>query len=251
MYLSILLSIATPSHAMDYVAATLDPEWHEQNIEWLSRPQFFTSVSNTNKLPQILEEYGYSHADATKYGCRYYQVVRPDEDERGDLAAARLTPPAYPPAYPFVVESVGYTLLNSTSFIIPFDACDAGLAHRVYVFVNAGWDLEPTLVETIEVPASEKLRSTVELRHDIEPLTLNEGEHLLVAVEMVGTASSSMCMPTCQDHGWWRRYYWSKNGAPDAPPGVTYSWHETGGAPWSIYMWGLAPGKAFVSAVAP
>ena len=135
--------------------------------------------------------------------------LAPDPGEEGHLAAARLTPESYP----FTVKSVRYTLLADED-----KKWSVNLAHRVEVYVTTASAPEatPTVKETIDVPAATE---TVEERTIVKdlaaPITLQTGEHLIVAVEMAGDAATAvLCLRGCPGHGIADRNYWSNATQP-------------------------------------
>lgn len=139
--------------------------------------------------------------------CLEWMAVTPAENEAGHLYAVRLTPPSYP----FEVTEVQYELFGT-------EECDSTTAHRVEVFVDTATTppASPTITQ-LDIPATgttEPVRVvTAQLT---SPITLQTGEHLFVAVELVNIGGS--CMAACggatiADRDWW-------SNAAAAP----YSW---------------------------
>jgi hypothetical protein len=144
-------------------------------------------------------------------------------DEAGDLAAARITPPSYP----FEVTSVSYKLTGQTP------VCGTDIAHAVRVFAAPSADAppaEPAGVQRIEVDGAatdERVRIvTVPLP---EPILLEEGDDLFVAIEMLANDAQTIavCLDGCaidaEDH----RQFWSTES--EAP----HSWA-------TLYSYGIA-----------
>ncbi len=129
--------------------------------------------------------------------CLEWGAITPAEQEAGHLYAARLTPPSYP----FEVTEVQYELMGGGN-------CDSTPAHRVEVFVDSATTppASPTItqLDIAATGATEPIRVvTVGLPSAI---TLQTGEHLFVAVELVNVESS--CVATCggatvADRDWW------------------------------------------------
>ena len=149
--------------------------------------------------------------------CFIENPVYPGRSEWGHLGAARLAPVAAT----FSVESIDYVMATSEA-----DAeCADGLAHRVEVWSQADGapQAEPTLHETIDVPASTAFGQGAyrAYSHDLSSaLLLGEGEVLYVAVELAGGPQGVGCLMTCASttedgSNWW-------SNATAAP----YSWEE-------------------------
>jgi hypothetical protein len=116
--------------------------------------------------------------------------------EAGHYAAARLEPPSYP----FEVRSIAYDLLLPAGVA----QCDASLAHEVQVYV-ASADSPPAMpssddsrVATLAVPSGAAAGHTNELELP-EPVTLEAGESLFVAVQLAAGAgaTTSLCIGAC------------------------------------------------------
>ncbi len=134
--------------------------------------------------------------------CLVWSSVYPDPGEEGHLYGVRLTPPSYP----FEVTEVHYELLHTPS---GETACDAQPAHRVEVFV-AATDIPPatpmiTQIDNAAVELSGDGIRVVKLTLP-QPVTLQTGEHLFIAVEMPGLTA---CIMTCADAVVSDRDYWS------------------------------------------
>jgi hypothetical protein len=138
--------------------------------------------------------------------CQWPQTLAPNPGEAGHLYAARLTPPSYP----FEITEIHYELVGD-------DPCDSSPAHRVEIFVDTA--VAPAAspsVTQLDIPAAgatEPVRVVKEILPS--PITLQSGEHLFVAVELVNQGSS--CLAVCEGAAAWDRDYWSNaTGAPYA-----------------------------------
>jgi len=93
--------------------------------------------------------------------------------------------------------------------------------HKVLVFrgTSAAPAATPVLDATLTVPASgpDPLGSRVERLPLDTPITLSEGEHLFVAVEMVGQTPAELCVLACGEDGADDRNYWSNAVAAPFP----------------------------------
>ncbi len=139
--------------------------------------------------------------------CLEWMAVAPAENEAGHLYAARLTPPSYP----FLVTEVQYELAGGGD-------CDSSFAHRVEVFVDSATTpaASPTVTQLDIVATSGTEPVRVVTAQLPSPITLQTGEHLFVAVELVTVDTS--CIAACggatiTDRDWW-------SNATAAP----YSW---------------------------
>jgi hypothetical protein len=134
-------------------------------------------------------------------------MLAPVSGEAGHLIAARLTPPSYP----YEVTEVQYELVGAAP-------CDSSFGHRVEVFV--GTDDAPAndpAATRLDVPAAVTTEPVRVVQLTLpSPITLQSGEHLFVAVELVHEGTS--CIGMCDGAGDWTRNYWSN--AQSAP----YSW---------------------------
>ena len=151
--------------------------------------------------------------------CSKRYLVGALPEELGHLAAARLTPRAYP----FEVTKISYELAGPETY----DACDDTFAHRVEIWVEttATPSATPTLHETIDVSAQPEPTANIfrkVTRTLATPLTLTAGQHLYVAVELQGETvaetTTSLCIEACADVPQPDRNFWSN--AVAAP----YSW---------------------------
>ena len=135
--------------------------------------------------------------------CETWGSVSPLPGEAGHLYGVRLTPPSYP----FTVDEVVYELYHDEQ------TCDAGLAHRVELYTGSETmpPNNPAAPVSITMPAVSLANAgtrVVELPIS-PPITLQAGEHLFVAVEMIfADASSITCLATCDgttvfDRDWW------------------------------------------------
>ncbi len=154
----------------------------------------------------------------------------PNAGEEGQLAAARLVPDSHP----FTVTDIAYPLAGGSDH--GSVDCVNGRAHRVEVFVGSDTfpEASPSQVQVIDVPetANSDADRRVELTLD-SPVTLNEGESLFVAVELVGSHPRVSCMLTCLEVPELAdRNYWSN--ATEAP----YSWAQLSsyGIPGNIHL---------------
>jgi hypothetical protein len=172
-----------------------------------------------------------AEADNNASGCLSTNTVYPLSGEEGHLAAGRLTPPAWP----FIVESVRYNLSTRTSSV----SCDAGLEHRVDLFVEAGTtpSASPTVAASYTVPASETEDGSHELELVLDtPIELAEGEHLYVGIEMTGEYPDGvLCLDTCTDDTTSEANWWSN--AAETP----YDWAE-------LSSWGISGDYRIVAA---
>ncbi|MBW2454903.1 MAG: hypothetical protein JRI68_10345 [Deltaproteobacteria bacterium] len=129
--------------------------------------------------------------------CLVWGGISPAAGEAGHLYAARLTPPSYP----FQVTEVQYELMGSGE-------CDNTFAHRVEVFVDSATTPPNsptiTLLDIAATGANETVRVvTAQLP---SPITLQTGEHLFVAVELVTIETSCVAVcsnATVSDRDWW------------------------------------------------
>jgi hypothetical protein len=141
------------------------------------------------------------------------QVV-PNKGEEGLLAAARLSPSAYP----FTVSSVRYELSAEA------DRCSNSLAHKVVVFVATTVvpPGTPAGVQTINAPAVSGSPAARTVEHTLAtPITLSSGQHLFVGVSLPGDAgTATLCIQACDGNGIDDRNYWSTSPDPD------YKWVE-------------------------
>ncbi|MBC8067787.1 MAG: hypothetical protein IAG13_05580, partial [Deltaproteobacteria bacterium] len=159
----------------------------------------------------------------TPSACFMQQVVGPIlPDEASHLAAATLTPTAYP----YEVTSVGYVVIGA-----PTDSlCNSTLAHRVDVYVIEGSEppADPTadavseLSISVDADAAATDYRTVLL--DLEtPIVLEDGQSLVVAVELApdDEVATSICIESCLDTGGVAGLDWWSN-ADEAP----YAWAD-------------------------
>jgi hypothetical protein len=146
------------------------------------------------------------------------QALAPGLGEEGFWAAVRLTPPAFP----FAVGHLQYVLTHGPAHGVN---CDASVVHTVELYVShdVAPPATPVPVATVVVPAVDPA-SLAELRSVTltleSPVTLVEGEHLFVAVQVVGTYPDVLCLvlnaatPAAND-----RDYWSNATTPP------FDWH--------------------------
>ena len=131
--------------------------------------------------------------------------------------AARLTPESYP----FVVETVRYHVVTETE-AAGSEGCNAGLAHRVelYVTTETAPPAEPDPAAVIDAPAEPDLDLDHLASHEVSPpITLTEGQHLFIAVEMAGTPGGErLCVSACDNPAAEAdRSYWSGAATPPYP----------------------------------
>src|SRR6266487_1845628 len=103
------------------------------------------------------------------------------------LAAARLTPQAYP----FQVTGVEYVLAMGDPTMN--DPCDATLPHRVEVYVdtNVQPSNTPTIAAQLDMPGMPNVApgTAVVVNAPLPtPISLSAGDNVFVAVELAGTA---------------------------------------------------------------
>jgi hypothetical protein len=116
-------------------------------------------------------------------------------NEAGHYATTRLTPPSYP----FEVSRVSYRLAQAGGVA---QCSDQSFAHEVQVYVSSAAkpsdnpSTDGTLVDTIDVPAGSSSGRTVDLALTA-PVTLETGESLYVAVQLVGSGAHSLCIGSC------------------------------------------------------
>lgn len=138
--------------------------------------------------------------------CGTFALIAPLPEEVGQLAAGRLSPTSYP----FTVTEIGYELVGNLA------TCNNTLPHRTDVYVLSDETLPATpstaavSVLSFDVdpgPSDESVR-TVTLPLD-QPIELTEGQHLVIAVEMVGDGSTTACLNFCMDVAPVERSFWS------------------------------------------
>lgn len=139
-------------------------------------------------------------------------LLTPDEGEEGFLCAARLTPPQYP----FIVEQIEYPIGHSTGDDEP--RCNASFEHHVFVLSSAELappvDLDEAADYVVAGVAEDDIPEGgryVVVPLD-EPITVNDGEHLFVAVQLAGTFPEMTCTSvdvSSTHHG--NRNYWSNS----------------------------------------
>lgn len=149
--------------------------------------------------------------------CGTFALIAPIPEEIGQLAAGRLTPESYP----FTVTEIAYELVGNLA------TCNNTLPHRtdVYVLSDATLPASPSTqavsVVSFDVdpgPSDDTVR-TINLTLD-QPIELTEGQHLVIAVEMVGDDSTTACLNFCMDVAPTERSFWSN--AVDEP----YDWAD-------------------------
>ena len=149
----------------------------------------------------------------------------PGAGEEGLVTVARLAPPSYP----FMVESIGYALMNLTKSLDGYSEayCSSKHSHRVWVSKGTALDpgATPDVVESFDVSGGNSAEAIDWLEHQLsQPLILNEGEQLFVAVELTGTFPEVMCLARCADDTAPQANYWSLD--QQAP----YGWVELSAA---------------------
>jgi len=258
--LTLLLALTNPAHATDYTVVGWpmepDPAWLEANLDWLGEPNTWTEVYNAPHQPRILAKEGWLPGDAVRYGCKGQAQTRPFATENGDLATVKLTPPAYP----MIVDSVTYTLPHGPAVVGP--PCNAHVPHKVYIFKGTAADpgIPPTLVDTLDVARTGLASNDV---HKIEvplttQITLNTGEHLFVAIQMLFAAdgNSQMCITMCSDEWVAGRNYWSPNGYALPAGSKVFKWNEMGAVynieyDLNVTMYGYVPAGYFLELILP
>jgi hypothetical protein len=99
--------------------------------------------------------------------------------------------------------------------------CDNRLGHGVDVFVGSDVAPLPTpaVIEHIDVPMTDDFQLEKVMLHELSaPLTLQEGEHIFVAVRMTGDILSRLCVLSCSGPAFQQdRNYWSNAVAPPYP----------------------------------
>ena len=149
--------------------------------------------------------------------CSSWSAVMPLAGEEGHLAAGRLTPPSWP----FTVDRVVYSLLHGSQDGLE---CNAEYAHRVELFTGTSPtpDASPTAPTVEAVPEDEVSGAERLVVVDLDPpLTIEQDEHLFVAVELVGSYPDVGCLSLCNDGQTYDDRNWWSN-ATAAP----YSWAQ-------------------------
>jgi hypothetical protein len=156
-------------------------------------------------------------------GCIIPQEIHACDGEEGHYAATRLIPDATP----FMVQQVSYALNHNQNTSLD---CDANLDHEVFLFVApVGQPLDPDPVElerhtvTGDGGSGSARVITIDL---LNPIRLDAGESLVVAVEMAGDVYGgscgdngyAICHSICSGDETGEVSYWS--GATDP----AYSW---------------------------
>lgn len=128
--------------------------------------------------------------------------------EAGHWAATTLTPPAYP----YEVQRVVYELAGGAAG----GQCNNSFAHQVAIFVSDGPepDASPSANAAgyVAYPIDEDPAATdarlVEIELDM-PIVLEDGQSIVVAVQLTAMGDSSLCIAACFDTGglpeldWW------------------------------------------------
>ncbi len=160
--------------------------------------------------------------------CIDDDALVPEPLDFGQFGAVRMTPPSYP----FEVSQVSYTLHAGPA---PGNIeCNGGAPHALQVFVSSGTapDNSPTSSKgffSYSVPAATPEKDQIVTLSLAPTITLESGEHLIIAVEMVGDSSSRMCWQSCDDGGgddganWWSQ-------ASSEP----FSWADINGPAFNI-----------------
>jgi hypothetical protein len=140
--------------------------------------------------------------------------------EAGHWAATTLTPPAYP----YEVQRVAYELAGGAAG----GQCNNSFAHQVAIFVSDGPqpDDAPSTNAAgyVAYPIDEDPVATearlVELELDA-PIVLEDGQSVVVAVQLTAVGDSSLCIAACFDTGGVPELDWWSN-AVDEP----FSWAD-------------------------
>jgi hypothetical protein len=115
--------------------------------------------------------------------------------EAGHYATTRLVPPSYP----FEVTRIGYWLATPAGVA---QCADQSLPHQVQIYVSDGAEpsntpsTDGTLVDTLDVAGGAEAAHAVEVPLT-SPITLQEGESIFIAVQMVGSGAQSICIGAC------------------------------------------------------
>tara|TARA_Y100000589_G_scaffold266926_1_gene258246 strand:- start:28 stop:543 length:516 start_codon:yes stop_codon:yes gene_type:complete len=148
-------------------------------------------------------------------------VVGPNiPQEVGHRAATVITPPSYP----FSVTRVQYDLMNRGS-----DRCTNALAHTAEVFVidEAGAPVALPSANggqylSMPVRANENSEAKRSVRLILErPIRLDNGQRLVVSVQLTATDNVRLCMGMCNDEESPLGQEWWSNSA-DAP----FNWQD-------------------------
>lgn len=141
-------------------------------------------------------------------------MLVPDPGEESHWCASRLTPPRYP----FEVQRVRYIVGHGDSTGVV--TCDATLSHQLQVFVVNTNTLpaEPTGVQNVTIPVGNENDFVDDKRyveHTLDtPILLQQGEHLVMAVQFAGVHPNVMCMPSNDIDAYeGDRNYWSNAAA--------------------------------------
>jgi hypothetical protein len=133
--------------------------------------------------------------------------LAPYADEVNQWAATRLTPDGFP----FFVTDVSYYAGEGQGSFGPY--YDPTLAHGVKIYV--GSDLEPPKDATpeiefeVDIDESMPAYNLIQLSLD-QPIRLDEGEHLFVAIESAGSyADSVVAVLSCRQTSGLTTTYWS------------------------------------------
>ena len=145
--------------------------------------------------------------------CGALRVLYPGPGELGHWAGVRLTPPAYP----FEVRSVDADLVTGRPTNGP--DCVLNHEHRVGLWIIEGDvpEASPVFDRTLVVVGGGAIPA-------FDPLRLEAGQHLMVAVEMSGEGDTATCLHLCgSSRSEPNRNFWSN--ATAAP----FSWAELSG----------------------
>ena len=120
-------------------------------------------------------------------------------DEAGHHAGSLLTPPAYP----FTVSMIEYTLEEPPDIA----TCNSELAHQLELSILSAEQevpsqpaLEAIRSVKLDIPAANSdTERRVILQNLIDPFVLNEGERLLVSVSLAADADQHLCIAVCSD----------------------------------------------------
>jgi hypothetical protein len=141
-------------------------------------------------------------------------LLTPSAGEESQRAAVRLTPARYP----FSVEAIRYVLSHGETGGV---TCDARLAHSLHVFTSTATAPAPTPSVDIDVDVEaiddSQLNSQgrIVIHNIVPPLLLNQGEHLIVSIELAGSHPNVMCLPVNSEEAYeGNRNYWSNAVTP-------------------------------------
>lgn len=157
------------------------------------------SVSDSAPSPSATVSVSNVEASCTPY------VLNALPEENHQYTATTLTPPRYP----FVVEKVKYALVKTAN---QMQGCTGKFAHTVLVWASA--TDKPTNTPSLEfvAPLMFRVPEAADASRDVElpvsGLTLQSGQRLVVAVEMIAESEAAKnCIAACKNgaanRDWW------------------------------------------------